>query len=377
VSEPDVATPYSYSLLELRSSRDWSKISISIFDQRFDGQVDRVLLGVCRPASEAITILSVAKDSDTTLRVTRVAERPAVSVAPMRIMRSNVDDLLVAEPNGALTVLTHGLREYNASTVGITGIVSHFLPQSPTLPSVGAMEVDCTSPFMLTSRVVALRDPIRSAVTVELLDGSQSRVSIDFTPKDLLTKQCLEVLALTLPADWYFGLHLTFADAWRSRRLSCDPEVEFDSFKSALTTILQVEPYQKGLARNNPWERLSCSASYTRLEDDLVLSGLRLPPRSPPNPPSTPKQPHALLAPVLNALHMLGEDLRLMVHRHDDVHRLAELICLIASIIRPEWADYWKRFCPDVTAGWVYRLCPATPSGELSHLHARRFIIRR
>jgi anaphase-promoting complex subunit 1 len=205
--------------------------------------------------------------------------------------------------------------------------------------------------------VVALKHPIRSAVTVELFDGSLSRVSIDFTPKDLLTKQCLEVLALTLPADWYFGLHLTFTDAWRTRRLSCDPEVEFDSFKSALTTILQVEPYQKDLARNNPWERLSCSASYARLEDDLVLSGLRLPPRSPPDPPSTPKRPHALLAPVLNALHMLGEDLRLMVHRHDDVHRLAELICLIASIIRPEWADYWKRFCPDVTAGWVYRLC--------------------
>ncbi|KAH9056800.1 hypothetical protein EDB87DRAFT_1579082 [Lactarius vividus] len=315
---------YTIDLTE-NDSREWSKISISIFDQRFDGQVDRVLLGVCRPASKTITILSVAKDSDTTLRVTRVAERPAVSVAPMRIMRSNLDDLLIAEPNG----------EYNASPVGITGIGLHF-PEPPTLPPAGAMEVDCPSASEPTNKVVALRDPIRSAVTVELLDGSVSRVSIDFTPKDLLTRQCLEVLALTLPADWYFGLHLTFTDAWRSRRLSCDPEVEFESFKSSLTTILQVEPYQKCLTENNPWERLSCSASYTRLEDDLVLSGLRLPPRPPPNPPSTPKRPHALLAPVLNALHMLGEDLRLMVHRHDDVHRLAELICLVANVIRPE-----------------------------------------
>ena len=289
----------------------------------------------------------------------------------MRIMRSNVDDLLVVEPNGTLTVLTHGLREYNASTVGITGIVPHIVPRPP----VGAMEVDSSSTPILTNRVVALKDPIHSAVTIELLDGSKSRVSIDFTPKDLLTKQCLEVLALTLPADWYFGLHLTFTDAWRTRRLSCDPEVEFDSFKSSLTTILQVEPFQKDSARNNPWERLSCSASYTRLEDDLVLSGMRLPPRSPPDPPSTPKRPHALLAPVLNALHMLGEDLRLMVHRHDDVHRLAGFICLIASIIRPEWADYWKRFCPDVTAGWVYRLCPATTSDECPYLPARRFVV--
>lgn len=377
MSESEVVAPYYRSPHESHSSRDWSKISVSIFDQRFDGQVDRILLGVCRPASESITILSVAKDSDNTLRVTRVAERPALSVAPMRIMRSNVDDLLVTEPNGALTVLTHGLREYNASTVGITGIVPHLLPRPPTSPSVGAMEVDSPSTPMPNNRVVTLKHPIRSAVTVELFDGSLSRVSIDFTPKDLLTKQCLEVLALTLPADWYFGLHLTFTDTWRTRRLSCDPQVEFDSFKSALTTILQVEPYQKKLARDNPWERLSCSASYTRLEDDIVLSGLQLPQRSPPDPPSTPKRPHALLAPVLNALHMLGEDLRLMVHRHNDVHRLAELICLFASIIRPEWADYWKRFCPDVTAGWVYRLCPATTTDEYFHLRARRFVVRR
>ncbi len=242
---------------------------------------------------------------------------------------------------------------------------------------MAAMEVDCASTSMPYNKVVALTDPIRSTVTVELLDGSRSRVSIDFTSKDLLTKQCLEVLALTLPADWYFGLHLTFTDTWRSRRLSCDPEVEFESFKTALTTILQVEPYQNGFASNNPWEGLSSSASYTRLKDDLVLSGLRLPPHLPPNSPPTPKRPHALLAPVLNALHMLGEDLRLMVHRHDDVHRLAELICLIASIIRPEWTDYWKRFCPDVTSGWVYGSYPATPPDGPSYLHARRFRIRR
>jgi len=80
-----------------------------------------------------------------------------MSVAPMRIMRSNVDDLLVAEPNGALTVLTHGLREYNASTVGITGIVPTLPPAASTLPLVGSMEVDCPSIPVLTNRVVAQR----------------------------------------------------------------------------------------------------------------------------------------------------------------------------------------------------------------------------
>ena len=280
-------------------------------------------------------------------------------------MRSNVDDLLIAEPTGALTILTHGLQKYNASTVGITGVIPYFFARARPSPSVAPMEVEITSNHEISKRVVALRDPIRSAVTIELLDGNVSRASIDFTPKDLLTKQCLEVLALTLPADWSFGLHVTFTDAWRSQRLSCTPEIEFECFKTALLTILDIESYQTDQAETvSSWERLAYSTSLSRLEDDVALSGLRLPqhPISNTRPPR--KQPHALLAPVLNALHMLGEDLRLMVHRHDEVHRLAGLICLIAGIIRPEWADYWKRFCPNVTSGWVHRNDSAREAGS-------------
>jgi anaphase-promoting complex subunit 1 len=290
---------------------------------------------------------------------------PAVSVASMRITRSNVDDLLVAEPTGALTILTHGTQKYNASTVGITGVIPHFRSSGHHLNSTTPMEVDGPSTHLSSNRVVALRDPIRSAVTIELLDGSISRATIDFTPKDLLTRQCLEVLALTLPSDWSFGLHVTFTDAWRSRRLSCNPETEFECFKSALFTILEIEPYQKDQTRNlNPWERLACSTAFYRLEDDVAISRLQLPQRPSLKAPPPRKRPHPLLAPVLNALHMLGEDLRLMVHRHDEVHRLAGLICLIASIVRPEWADYWKRFCPNVTSDWVHSTYYATRQEE-------------
>ena len=172
-----------------------------MFDHRFDGEVDRTLLGVCRPASETVTILSVTKSPNHTVGVTQVGMHPAVSVASMRIMRSNVDDLLVAEPTGSLTILTHGLQKYNASTVGITGVIPHFHSLAHHSNSTSPMEVDGPSTHLSSNRVVALRDPIRSAVTFELLDGSISRATIDFTPKDLLTRQCLEVLALTLPSD--------------------------------------------------------------------------------------------------------------------------------------------------------------------------------
>ncbi|KAI0270748.1 hypothetical protein BC834DRAFT_967470 [Gloeopeniophorella convolvens] len=337
-----------------QDSTNWQGISASIFDQRFDGQADRALLAICRAPSNTMTILSVGKNSDGAVKVAQVAEYPAVSAASMRITRSNVDDLLVAEPNGALTVFTHGLRKYNASTVGIKGAIPYFPSRALSSSSASMMNVDNPDGISTPLRVAALRNAVRSAVTVELSNGTQSRASVDFAPKDVLTKQCLEVLTLTLPADWSFGLHVTFMDSWRSRRLACNSGVEFDCFKIALVTVLEIEPYQKESNQTAPWNLLSRSSSYARIGEDDVLAGMQLPPHPSPKPPPVRKRPHALLAPVLNALHVLGEDLRLVVHRHADVHRLAELICLVAAIIRPEWADYWKRFCPNATSGWAH-----------------------
>ena len=59
-----------------------------------------------------------------------------------------------------------------------------------------------------------------------------------------------------------------------------------------------------------------------------------------------------MLGPILYALHTMGEDMRLSPHRYEDLLRFASLICRIAIIIRPEWADYWKRLCPEAMAGW-------------------------
>jgi anaphase-promoting complex subunit 1 len=74
-------------------------------------------------------------------------------------------------------------------------------------------------------------------------------------------------------------------------------------------------------------------------------------------------RPHPMLAPVLFAFHMLGEDLRLDVGMYQSLNRLASLIILVGRIIRPEWADYWKRLCPSASSGWP---SPSTASMSLS-----------
>jgi hypothetical protein len=72
------------------------------------------------------------------------------------------------------------------------------------------------------------------------------------------------------------------------------------------------------------------------LEGNLVFSGLQLSWRPSPKPLYTQATAYTPRSCAL-ALHMLGEDLRLMIHRHDKDFRLAGLICPIASIIWPEW----------------------------------------
>ncbi|KAJ7050909.1 hypothetical protein C8F01DRAFT_1343574 [Mycena amicta] len=65
-------------------------------------------------------------------------------------------------------------------------------------------------------------------------------------------------------------------------------------------------------------------------------------------------QRKTLLAPILYAMHSMAEDLRLRIDHYKDLCRLAPVICRIALVVRPEWADYWKHLCPDAMTGWPH-----------------------
>jgi anaphase-promoting complex subunit 1 len=51
-------------------------------------------------------------------------------------------------------------------------------------------------------------------------------------------------------------------------------------------------------------------------------------------------------------LHSLAEEIKVTIDHHRGLFRLVPVICQIAHVIRPEWADYWKRFCPDAVTDW-------------------------
>jgi anaphase-promoting complex subunit 1 len=277
-----------------------------------------------------------------------LAQFSATSASAIRITRDNIKDLVYTTPGGNLVVLAQGLHQIYLRFDG-----SH-ISIAPSLPS-DAMVVETDTADDLTSHPLTIASSCDGMSYLVLRSGSRDLSTwLDYIPKDILTVQSLQVLALALPSDENFALHLAFLREWERWGLSADDDKTFEAFSSALLDVFELPTLPDSLTGADPWTRLAASSSHSRLAEDPAFRGFQLPPPLVQHvPPRPSKQPNAYLAPALNALHMLGEDLRLMVNRLPDLLRIVKLICRIAVVIRPEWVDYWKRLCPDAIAGWV------------------------
>lgn len=315
------------------------------------------------------------------MRITPLTQRPALSSVALRFSRDNIYDLLVANPEGDLTVLTHGLREWRIANNAISPADA----TNPDTPGGG-------------KRIASLSDANGSSVRITFADKTAMVTTFDCAPQDILTSQCLQVLAVTLPGEAAHDLHLLFTMKWVRRRRDCSEGVEFACFSEALGELFGLDlvwndkpltlasivaststssiTSTTSSTPSTPWSRLatiSTTSSFSRYTDDpLLSSGFSLPPTPTHRPQriSSSRRPHPLLSPVLNSLHMLGEDLRLVVSRHAELVRLARLICSVARVIRPEWVDYWKRLVPAAMQGWVSPANSTYPFPPLHLIHS-------
>jgi len=91
---------------------------------------------------------------------------------------------------------------------------------------------------------------------------------------------------------------------------------------------------------------LAYSLSHTRFFTDLALELLQHPFPSLPPPPNTPplRKPQPEVQAALFALHLLAEGFKLRMDAMQKwLPKLAELVIVLGRLIRPEWADYWRR----------------------------------
>ncbi|KAJ7468501.1 hypothetical protein FB451DRAFT_1136619 [Mycena latifolia] len=330
-------------------SDNWRGITCSLFDGRWTGVAQRSLLSIHFPASESLLLFSVYIGQDNTLKLKFLSQLPALGAVSLRITRDTVWDLLVLKPDHELVVLTHGNRELPI-TVNISD------------SDTAAMDVDVSQPVVGgQGRLIGLkRDAFHSATLIFEDDKHRRRqqpVCIDFVPRDYLSSQTLQILALSLPEDVFFELHGNFLEAWSSRGFRKSDGIEFESLTSALYRTFDLHHFTNSPPAGDLWSLLSTSPSHDRFQEDPALRILSRPKRPLHTIAEVPlRSPRRkmLLAPILYALHTLAEDLRLRIDHYQPLTKLAPVICTIALVIRPEWADYWKRLCPDAMAGWPH-----------------------
>ncbi|KIJ60441.1 hypothetical protein HYDPIDRAFT_43294 [Hydnomerulius pinastri MD-312] len=319
------------------------QISAALFDQRYDGVRDHTLLAVCTPSSEATVFLLTVQETSKSVQCDFLTTIDAVSVAPVGATRTEIWDLLAVKADGTVSVFTHGLHE----------LPLHLRLAQPW----NADETGAPSIIPITG-VASIKSGCVSSITLLCGTGAVYRGKFDMIPRDRLVNQTLQVLSLVLPKEEAFSLHRSFLQAWSQHYFWTSSNLEFHALTFALSTILELKlvyPFknEEGTT-SSAWDKFrTLSANSRQFVDDPALQRLSLP------IPSTTGQyflfalkPNPLLAPVLYALHMLAEDLRLVVHRYDSLMLLVSMVSHIAHIIRPEWADYWKRLCPNIMPAW-------------------------
>ncbi|CCM03331.1 uncharacterized protein FIBRA_05460 [Fibroporia radiculosa] len=330
---------------------NYKVITAGQFDQRWDGKENRSLLGVCLIATRTLHIFRIAKHEHNMV-ATVEARLSACSVCSIRATRDVIRDLLIVKVDGSLALLTHGLYELPLHVTLTTGRDSSNVDVDPN-------SLRSQTYLSSSKAAVAVNEAVESSVTIMFADRSRCRATIDLTPRDLASRQCLMMLALTLPSDLFFVLHHRYLVNWSRKGLNVSPEVSFSAFASALYETFGIDqdtrPVQLPRTRiDDSWQAMARTASCFRFRDDTVLRKLQLPTPYPISNPVLKASAKAsrYLGPILLALHNVAEDMRLMTDRAQELLRLVPVLCRIAILVRPEWADYWKRLCPDAMDAW-------------------------
>ncbi|WRT68383.1 uncharacterized protein IL334_005359 [Kwoniella shivajii] len=274
-----------------------------------------------------------------------------LSAIPVISTRHRIRDILILSPTGSLSLLTSGGRpiafKIPSDTTEGHEDVTRKLAASLRVASEGRHG------RMNTERkIVKLIDAIGPRFTVIFEDGESVRVSADLLIKHQLTKQCIEALSCVLPAQEFFYFKREFLATLQTLPNSlrnARPET-WKVFANTVRNMLQidVEPPAKtpfeavltnGQSSSDPIARRLAQRLCQQRSTSSHLTGAQL------ICGETLRTSDA--APVLLALHLVAQDLRLVSTRSSEIEDLVKLISDLASEIgRGDWKDYWFRILP-------------------------------
>jgi anaphase-promoting complex subunit 1 len=339
------------------SALTWDQIQVSVFDSRWDGSTERSLIALCFPITHKLEILSLTRNSDKSHTVSPIRQLKALSAVALRATRIHCRDLLVLDPSLKTVLLTHGLQELPIIFQESELIAAECAPMLPDDEKYRARFSD--------ERLSRFEHPTLDAVSLVYDNGKRGRAAFGLMlpPTSRLPSLVLHLMSITLPHEEFFFMHSHFLQLWASQHLSSIWEVQWHCLVNALYLGFGISPALAPInsQSDSPWLQLQLSRSHRRFDEDSVLAKLKLPVRLPQAKQSSASAIRtSMVGPTVLALHLLGEDLRLNSSFHAELTHLVPVICQLAELIRPEWADYWKRLFPSATNKWP----TLTASGE-------------
>jgi anaphase-promoting complex subunit 1 len=303
------------------SCEAYKEITCGIFDRRWDGGTERAQLALCLPRSGVLTIFPLFKIKNKEGASRQPIKLRAISVAAMKILRTGIQDILIVKPDGTLAIIAYSLRE---------------------LPLLAETK----------GKITGLEAAVESSVTMRAEGQSPIRVTVNLVPAASYVQQMLSLLATVLPELEFYTLHHAFLLKWSARQFSQD-ENTFEDLCSAILGFLGLDPADGTLQTDGAWATLGSSSTATRFANDVVLRKLKVPtPKLQTDPPPHQKPVHKYHSSVLLGLHHLAQCFLLSTNRHKALMQLVPTICRLAYVVRPEWADYWKRLFPDASGPW-------------------------
>ncbi|OCB86061.1 hypothetical protein A7U60_g6959 [Sanghuangporus baumii] len=364
---------YEYQLSE-EDSIAWQNLSFATYDQRFDGKQPRSLVAFCLPASQFLVVLNLATASDeNTLKMTFSSTRLRIqSIVPVKSTRPHTWDLLILKSDGNLSLLGFDNMEIPLK-INISGLG---YAEAMAIDSDDVSMSDEHSGSSATSsgspKVIGVSDPLVSTVKLILDDGRLARLALDLTPTDQLVFHIIQVLTVYCKSDDYFRIYKSFIHSWMEKRKSASPDVQFDCLAEAILKNwgvgwVSTEDPSSSAAPTDAWSELLSTSTHFHLRDDTALATIM--PVSPP-PPRLPtirdlsRSDKVSLHCVLMGLHVLGEEYRLLIHKHEPLLRLSTLTLRLAQLIRPGFSDLLKRLYPTSSSGWTTGI-DMTPKGEV------------
>lgn len=353
-----------YPLIIRVRFHDRDNLSFGVFDQRFDGQIYRMLLGLCLPGSQRLEIFNLHfSPEDHTMKMTHVESKMGViSIASVRSTRIVQRDLLILKADSTLELLVYDSRTIpitvRLASTGHNEMAKEDVHMSD-LNISGDVSMVTTTTTHFQNRILNIDSRTQSTILLNFENGSAACLAMELTPLDHLVHSIRFILSTYCKTEVYYQIMLRFYSLWAEKNKSGAPEVQFNCMSEAILGYYDIrwksteDSSLDGISSS--WDALMNSSTHFHLRDDPALINI-LPQSKPPPPLDRPPtlQPDDInsLNVILMGLHVFSEELRLSQRAYETLLRLSTLTLRLAQLIRPAFSDLLKRLFPSSADGW-------------------------